>query len=299
MERGMPVMNKIFALGFFDGVHLGHQALLKECCHVAAQLSAKPCAITFQQHPQSLFSENPPKLINTHADRQELLKQFGMEAIFSYPVTKAIMGMPWESFLEELLNAGAVGFVCGRDFRFGNRGEGNAEKLERFCQAKNLTCRIVGDEMLDGLRVSSTHIRSLLEAGEMEQAVRFLGHPHVLTGQVVTGRKIGRTIGVPTANLSIPKDVVRLRHGVYACKATVDGQTFLAVTNVGSRPTVGGHVVTVEPWLLDFKGDLYGKELSLQFFAFLRPERKFDSLEELKAEIQKNAKQTREFFGKS
>ena len=153
--------------------------------------------------------------------------------------------------------------------------------------------------MLDGLRVSSTHIRSLLEAGEMAQAVRFLGHPHVLTGNVVAGRKIGRTIGIPTANLSAAKDVVQLRHGVYACKAIVEEKTFLAVTNVGSRPTVGGHVVTVEPWLLDFHGDLYGKKLTLEFYSFLRPERKFDSLEELKEEIRKNAQQTREFFEKS
>ena len=289
-------MNKIFALGFFDGVHLGHQALLKACCDLAQQLDAQPCAITFQQHPQALFSESPPKLINTHNDRQRLLRQYGMEAIFSYPVTKAVMGMHWEAFLEQLIHAGAVGFVCGRDFRFGNRGEGNAQKLECFCREQNLAFRVVGDQMLDGLRVSSTHIRTLLETGEMARAVRFLGHPHVLTGKVVAGRKIGRTIGIPTANLAIPKDVVELRHGVYACKAAVGEQTFLAVTNVGSRPTVGGHVVTVEPWLLDFQGDLYGKTLTLAFHSFLRPERKFDSLEELKAEIQKNARQTRKFF---
>ena len=289
-------MNKIFALGFFDGVHLGHQALLKECCALAELKKAQPCAITFQQHPQSLFVENPPRLINTNADRQRLMKSFGIQAVFSYPVTKAVMGMHWEAFLEELIQAGATGFVCGRDFRFGHRGEGNAEKLEGFCKERDLACRIVGDQMLDGLRVSSTHIRMLLENGEVEQAARFLGHPHILTGEVVTGRKIGRTIGIPTANLATAKEVAQLRHGVYACKAAVGEQTFLAVTNVGRRPTVGGHVVTVEPWLLDFKGDLYGKQLTLEFYSFLRPERKFDSLEELKEEIQKNALQTRKFF---
>lgn len=293
------MMRKIFALGFFDGVHLGHQALLKECCCLAHEMDAQPCAITFQQHPQSLFSKNPPKLINTNADRQRLLQEFGIKEVFSYPVTKAVMSMPWNTFLEDLLACDAVGFVCGNDFRFGNRGEGSAQKLEAFCKERNLAFRMVGDQTLDGLRVSSTHIRNLLEMGEMEQAVRFLGHPHILTGEVVKGRKIGRTIGVPTANLTIPKDVVRLRHGVYACKATVDGETFLAVTNVGNRPTVGGHVVTVEPWLLDFKGNLYGKTLSLEFYSFLRPERKFDSLEELKAEIQENARQTLEFFEKT
>ena len=292
----MPKMKKIFALGFFDGVHLGHQALLKACCELAEQLQAQPCAITFQQHPQSLFVQEPPKLINTNSDRQRLLRRFGIGPVFSYPVTREILGMPWDDFLNELTDYDAVGFVCGSDFRFGNRGEGNAQKLEAFCKERDLACQIVGDQMLDGLRISSTYIRTLLEAGEMEQAVRFLGHPHTLTGEVVAGRKIGRTLGIPTANLKLPEEVVHLRHGVYACKAIVGNSTYLAVTNVGHRPTVGGHVVTVEPWLLDFKGDLYGKTLTLEFYKFLRPEKKFDSLEALKEAIRENAEQTRNFF---
>lgn len=292
----MPKMKKIFALGFFDGVHLGHQALLKECCVLAGQMHASACAITFQQHPQSLFVQEPPKLINTNSDRQRLLRRYGIGPIYSYPVTREIMGMPWDDFLNELTDYDAVGFVCGSDFRFGNRGEGNAQKLEAFCKERNLACRIIGDQMLDGLRISSTYIRTLLEAGEMEQAVRFLGHPHVLTGEVVSGRKLGRTLGIPTANLLIPEDVVQLRYGVYACMAKVAGEAWPAVTNVGNRPTVGGHRVTVEPWLLGFEGDLYGKELTLEFHKFLRPEKKFDSLEALKEAIRENAEQTRSFF---
>lgn len=293
MERHV---NKIFALGFFDGVHLGHQALLNECRELSQRLGAQPCAITFQQHPQSLFSGNPPKLINTNEDRQRLLRQFGIAEVVSYPVTKSVMGMHWETFLEELLNAGAIGFVCGNDFRFGNRGEGNAQKLEAFCKERNLAFRLVGDQMLDGLRVSSTHIRNLLGAGEAEQAVRFLGHPHILSGEVISGRRIGRTIGVPTANLALPEEVLCPKLGVYACKAVVGNRSYPAVTNIGFRPTVGGHHITVEPWILNFDGDLYGKTLTLEFHSFLRPEKKFASLEELKAEIQKNAAQTLEFF---
>ena len=133
----------------------------------------------------------------------------------------------------------------------------------------------------------------------MEEANRFLGHPHVLSGEVTTGRKLGRTLGIPTANLLIPEGVVCPKHGVYACNAVVEGSEYLAVTNVGNRPTVGGHRVTVEPWLLDFDGDLYGKHLMLEFHSFLRAEKKFDSLEILKAEIQENARQTRKFFEKT
>lgn len=291
-------MKKIFALGFFDGVHLGHQALLEECCRLAREQEATACAITFQQHPQTLFTQTPPKRINELEGRIHLLRQYGIGPVYAYPVTKEVMSMSWQAFLDELVGFGAIGFVCGNDFRFGNRGEGNAQNLIAYCKERNLLCSIVEDQLLDGIRVSSTHIRRLLEAGELEEANRFMGHPHVLAGQVVSGRKLGRTIGVPTANLRLPEDVTELPHGVYACKAFVDGGEYLAVTNIGNRPTVNGHHVTVEAWLLDFDGDLYGKLLVLKFYKFLRPERKFASLEELQKEIQKNAAQTRKIFEK-
>ena len=292
-------MKKIFALGFFDGVHLGHQALLKTCLRLAESMGAKPCAITFDRHPQTMFVKNPPPLVNSLETRIHLLRQYGMEEVLVYPVTKEVMSTPWEMFLDDLVASGGAGFVCGSDYRFGCRGEGTAEKLKNYCVARGLCCSVVGDRMLDGVRVSSSHIRGLLEAGDMENANRFLGHPHILTGKVVSGRQLGRTIGVPTANLQLPEHTVALPHGVYACKVQVEQREYLAVTNIGCRPTVGGHRVTVEPWLLDFDGMLYEKELILKFHAFLRPERKFDSLEELKAEIQKNALQTRKFFEKT
>ena len=291
----MIVRKRIFALGFFDGVHLGHQALLRRCVEMAQEQGAVPTAITFSAHPQSLF-DHAPGLINTNEDRQRLLHSYGMEEILVYPVTKEVMSTSWEDFLHDLVAQGAAGFVCGKDFRFGHRGAGNAEKLKIFCSERSLACRILGDEMLDGLRVSSSHIRSLLEAGEMEQAVRFLGHPHILTGKVISGRKLGRTIGIPTANLSLPKEILLPKLGVYACRALLDGKSYTAVTNIGTRPTVGGNHVTVEPWLLDFDGDLYGKSLTLEFHKFLRPEQKFTDLNALKAQIQKDAAETYKLY---
>ena len=291
-------MKKIFALGFFDGVHLGHQALLNACLRLAESAGAEPCAITFDRHPQSLFTEESPRLVNTLEDRIRMLRRYGMAQVKVLPVIKEVMSTPWEKFLDDLVAEGAVGFVCGSDYRFGSRGEGTAEKLKDYCVARGLSCSVVGDLTLDGIRISSTHIRTLLEAGDVEQANRFLGHPHIMSGTVVSGRKLGRTIGVPTANLQLSGESVELPHGVYACKAWVDGRQCLAVTNIGCRPTVGGSHVTVEPWLLDFDGNLYEKTLVLEFYRFLRPERKFDSLEELKTEIQKNAAQTRKFFEK-
>lgn len=286
-------MKKMFALGFFDGVHLGHQKILAECCDLAKKTDATACAITFLQHPQTLFADTPPKLINTYADRERLLRQFGIGPIYAYPVTREIMGMPWKAFLEELVGYGAVGFVCGQDFRFGNRGEGDVRKLQSFCREKDLAVRVVDDQNLGGIRVSSTHIRSLLAAGDVEQAKNFLGHPHILSGCVVPGRQLGRTIGIPTANLAFPEELQPLPYGVYACKAEVEGAEYMAVTNIGTRPTVAGESVTVEPYLLDFAGDLYGKTLTLSFHKFLRPERKFPSLEELKTQIAADIAQAR------
>ena len=282
----------IYALGFFDGVHLGHQALLDACMHMAQAENAETAAITFQKHPKSLFIDMPPVLINAIEDRKALLQQYGMQSIRVLPVTKESMAQPWQDFLQELYADGAAGFVCGDDFRFGHKGEGDGEKLQAFCQEKGLRCVIVPEQTLNGVRISSTHIRSLIEAGDMKAAAEFLGHPHVLGGEVVPGRHIGRTIGVPTANVLIPEGVAVPRLGVYASTCAIDGHDYVAVTNIGSRPTVQGHQVRAESWILDFDGDLYGRHIALHFHKFLRPERKFDSLEALRAQIQLDAAET-------
>lgn len=283
---------KIYALGFFDGVHLGHQALLRQCVELAEMMEAAPAAITFQQHPMALFSATPP-LINHTPNRTALLRHYGIREVLELPVTEDVMSTQWRDFLGALLARGAVGFVCGDDFRFGHRGEGNAARLQAFCEERKLPCIIVPEQSMDGIRISSTHIRRLIEAGDMEAAAHFLGHPHILRGAVVAGRQLGRTIGVPTANILIPAGVAIPRLGVYACWAHFDGQQYMAVTNIGSRPTVGGHQTRAESWILDFSGDLYGKEVTLEFFRFLRPETKFASLEELKQQIQQDAATTR------
>ena len=287
---------RIYALGFFDGVHLGHQALLKECCRLAREKACAAAAITFDAHPQSLFSETPPALISTVRDRNLLLQSYGIDHIHTFPVAKEVMSTTWETFLEQLLQEGAVGFVCGEDFRFGHRGEGNAEKLRGFCAGHNLPCVIVPEQTIAGQRISSTLIRSFVEAGNMEQARAFLGHPHLLSGSVRHGRKLGRTLGVPTANLSIPAGVAVPKFGVYACRVVIDGTSYPAVANVGTRPTVSGNHITVEPWILDFTGDLYEKEIRLEFYAFLRSEIKFSDLDALKHQIHMDAAQTRRYF---
>ena len=150
---------------------------------------------------------------------------------------------------------------------------------------------------MDNLRISSSHIRTLVEAGDVETAMSFLGHPHIFSGEVVSGRQLGRTIGVPTANILLPEGVVVPKFGVYATTAQIQGKVYPAVTNIGSRPTVGGHQVRSESWLLNFDGDLYGKVITLEFHKFLRPEHKFDSLQDLQAQIHRDAEQMRKILG--
>ena len=283
----------IYALGFFDGVHLGHQELLKACCALAKEYGCSTAAITFDRHPKSLFTDNPTVLISTIPDRKLLLHRYGIESIRILPVTRQTMGLPWQEFVEMLLEDSAAGFVCGDDFHFGARGEGNAEKLCSFCQEKGLPCIVVPEQTVGTIRISSTYIRRQIETGDMATAVKFLGHPYTLTGTVIHGRKLGRKLGIPTANLHLPAGLAIPRFGVYACCILIDGVRYPAVTNIGTRPTVDGEGITVEPWILDYSGDLYGREITIEFYKFLRSEQKFPSLEALQAEIHKNAEETR------
>ena len=292
-------MNKtIFALGFFDGVHIGHQALLKVCREMASDRGCRCGAVTFGTHPETLVHHQAPVLINAPRDRELLLtEKFHMDTVVTLPFDENMRTMPWEDFLHMLCrDYGAVGFVCGDDFRFGFRGRGNAALLEKWCRKEGLPCAVVPEQTLDGIRVSSSYIRSQIETGDMATAVRFLGHPHILRGTVVHGKQLGRTLGVPTANLRLIPGMAVPRFGVYACRCIIDGVAYPAVTNVGTRPTVEGQSVTVEPWILDYTGDLYGREITLEFYYFIRPEQKFPDLEALKAEIHRNAEETRRYL---
>ena len=289
----------VLALGFFDGVHIGHGGLLRRTRETADRLGVPAAALTFDTHPDTLVSGHSVPLLNTPEDRAALMrKYYGIDEVLTLHFDRETMTQPWERFAEETLlgRYHAVHLICGHDFRFGDRGAGNPEKLAGFCAQHGIGFDRIDVIELDGAPVSSTRIRALLEAGDMAEAVRCLGHPHVLTGPVVSGRHLGRTIGIPTANLALPPQLLCPRHGVYAALACFDGRRLPAVVNLGSRPTVGGTHVTVEPWILDFDGDLYGRTLRLEFYTFLRPERKFDSLDELRAAILHNAEQTREFF---
>ena len=295
---------KVIALGFFDGVHLGHGALLRRVAERARELDAVPCAFTCDRSPAAALTGKTVPLLSGVDDRAALMRElYGIQEVIVAPFD-VMRQMDWQDFVEQYLKKelGVIHVVAGHDFHFGYKGEGTPQRLGEKCAELGIGCDIIPKVELDGIAVSSTHIRILVAAGDMEGAARFLGHPHVLSGKVVHGSELGRTLGTPTANLLVPEGVIAPAFGVYATRVFLPGgKTRLAVTNVGVRPTVNEDktAVTVEPWILDYHGDLYGQDIRVEFHAHLRPERKFPSVRALRDAILENAQQTREYFEKA
>ena len=292
---------RVIALGFFDGVHLGHGALLRRAAEKAKKRGCESAVFTFDRPPKEVITGIPCPLINSPEDRAELVRRlYGIDEMIMVPFDDEMRTTPWDRFVTDILvgRYGAVHLVAGHDHHFGHRNQGSPELLKEKCAELGLGCDIIPAVTLDGVTVSSTHIRKLLEEGDVETARAFLGHPHVLTQTVGHGRQLGRTIGIPTANLVAPPHVLLPKRGVYAAKITLpDGRAFGGVTNVGVRPTVNnGQDVTVEPWILDFDGDLYGQAIRVEFFRRLRDERKFESLDALRSQIETDAVKTREAY---
>ena len=292
---------RVIALGFFDGVHLGHAALLRRTVEEAEQRGVTPAVFTFAQPPKEVVTGIPCPLIGSPDDRKGLLERmFGIKDVIMVPFDHEMMTTTWEDFVTKILieRYHAVHLVAGHDHRFGHKNQGSPELLVEKCRELGLGCDIIPKVEVDGITVSSTYIRSLVGMGQMERAAKFLGHPHTLTQTVRHGRRIGHTIGVPTINLVIPPHVLVPSHGVYVTRVYLsDGSDYAAVTNVGTRPTVNnGTDITVEPWLLDFEGDLYGQTVRVEFHKRLRDEIRFDSLDALRRQIQTDAQATRDYF---
>ena len=299
----MVDIKRAVAIGFFDGVHIGHAALLEKTKQRALESGATPSVVSFDVHPDNLVFGAEVKLINSALGREDLIRRFfGIDNIVFLHFNRHMMTMPWDEFLDSLceeLNISHI--VVGHDFCFGHRGEGTAEKLRDYCAGHSLGCDVIPPVTLDGRIVSSTYIRTLIENGQMEEARRYLGHPHILTDTVHSGYHLGSRLGAPTINMYFPEGVLVPRHGVYATRVCLEGdESYPAVTNVGVRPTVGsGNRVSVESHLLDYSGNLYGRQARVEFFAFLREEQQFADYEKLSAQIARDAETAREYFEKN
>ena len=296
----MTETKRVLALGFFDGVHIGHAALLNKTKERAAALGAMPSVLSFDVHPDTLVRGGEVPLINSAIGREDIIRRcFGIENVVFIHFDRRVMHMPWQEFADHLIDELHVAWmVVGHDFCCGYRGEGTAQRLKDYCESRGLGCDIIEPVMLDGTLVSSTHIRELIAAGNIREANRFLGHPHSLCDTVHSGYHLGTRMGTPTINMFFPSGVLVPRHGVYATRVFIeDGQSYIAVTNVGIRPTVSDEdKVSVESYLLDYEGNLYGRQARVEFYEFLRPEQRFDSVEALGEQIHRDADNARAFF---
>ncbi len=292
----IPLPEKtILCLGNFDGVHLGHLALIREALRIKAlQENSIPCgAFCFWEHSADLLLEHPVARLTTAAERLELFKSAGLEFVI-YADFAALRDLPPEAFAKKVLagQCHCAAAVCGFNYRFGKGAAGTAEDLCRLLGAPVSVCPAV---KIDGDTVSSTRIRALIHSGEVAKAARLLGRPYALSAVVKHGKELGRKLGFPTANQDFPPLAAIPKHGVYITDCLLEGARYRGVSNVGNHPTVDSPKTTIncETYLVGYQGDLYGKPLTVNFLQFLRPEQTFASVEELKAQIAKDAETAR------
>ncbi|MBT9587826.1 bifunctional riboflavin kinase/FAD synthetase [bacterium] len=287
-----PAGSTSVALGFFDGFHRGHQAILAATCQ-----KLRPLTFTFRNHPACVISsERTPGLLTTSAERQTLLVGAGSEVVwcdFDRPFSQLSPEEFFQNILLDKLGAGRL--VSGSNYRFGHRASGDVALLRSLAQPLGIEVVTVPGVEEGGQWISSTRIRQCIGQGDLEQANRMLGRNFALSARVVRGDQRGRQLGFPTANLQLPVGKVVPAFGVYACWVERAGQRHAAVANLGVRPTVisNGEAV-LEVHLLDFDGDLYGEHLYVELTHFLRPEQRFADLDELKAQIERDRDRARE-----
>lgn len=276
------------ALGFFDSVHYGHRRLIETVRREAARAGCASAVFTFSNNAYKQFNPDS-KLIYIYPERAHILAGLGVDYLFSCPFDKTFKDTDCKVFLDRLTATFPIrGFVCGYDYLFGAGGEGDTAYLAEYCRQKNIALTVVPEITLDGVRVSSTGIKALLNAGEIDKANTFLVDPYFIRAKVVHGRGVGRLFGYPTVNLYVSHAKHIIRHGVYRTEAEIDGKLYRAVTNVGEKPTFGENTVSVESFIDGDVGDLYEKVVTLRFYRYLREIRKFSSPEALGEQIQKD-----------
>ena len=287
-KKGVPV---VAVLGNFDGVHRGHQSLFVEAVRLAGELGAIPVLYTFSNHPaNALAGRIVAPSITTNAERLEFFEKFGFELTVMDPFKPSTAALAPHDFIEHLLleTLGCVGIVCGFHYHFGARGGGDAALMQLACAELGIAASIMPPVLQDGRVISSTWIRECVLDGNVGRASMLMGHPYMLRATVVKGARLGTKLGVPTINQQFPEEKLRPALGVYYTNVAVDGKVYKGATNVGSRPTVAGQGVNAETHIIDFDGDLYGREIEIQFLRKLRDERKFDNVEMLKLQLQKD-----------
>lgn len=275
------------AIGKFDGIHIGHRALL-QCIINKKKENMRAVVFTFSPSPEEFFRGQLLPAIDTAQEKRDNFAKMGVDILIEYPLTKESAAISPQSFMEDILfnglNAGYV--VSGRDLSFGNKGAGNADMLQAFAAEKDFVYEMIDKVCIDGNEVSSTSVREAVVKGDMEKVCRMLGRRYCVGGEVVHGKALGRTIQMPTINIIPAKEKLLPPSGVYATVTLIDGREYPGVTNIGVKPTVTDErVVGVETHLFDFDENVYGKYVVTELVSYIRPEKRFASVEDMLTQI--------------
>lgn len=287
---------QVLAIGEFDGIHLGHQEVIRRALQTAQRMQIPASIMTFHPHPKEVLGQQKyTQLLTPSKQKEHVLSEMGLDNSYLIAFDSDFMKVTPEEFVENMLipmNVNTV--IVGFDFTFGFRGAGTPDTLCELA-AGRFAVEVIRPFQLNGCKVSSTLVRECLQNAQLEEANRLLGRPYTITGTVVTGDGRGRTIGFPTANIEMSESFVIPALGVYAVKVTVDGEVYNAVMNVGKKPTFVEDLEkpTLEAHLFDFSRSIYGSAVSVEFITFLRPERKFGSVDELVTQIRTDADKAR------
>ena len=277
------------AIGKFDGIHLGHQKLIQKIIEQKAK-GYLATVFTFDTSAAAFFG-GEEKELTTREEKRIVFEKMGVDVLIEFPLNRETAATEPVEFVQRyLVSQMQAAYICaGTDLSFGRRGAGNYELLQQYADSYGYQVELIDKVRMDGEEVSSTRIREAVRTGQMEAAARMLGTPYSVSGTVEHGRRLGRTLGMPTANLLPEQDKLLPPNGVYYSKVLMGGRIYRSITNIGCKPTVSeNHIMGVETYLYDFAGDIYGKDITVQLLAFRRPEMKFDGMDSLKAQMQKD-----------
>ena len=288
----------VVALGCFDGVHIGHKAVISEAVRISKEISAKSAVWTFDSPPRNFFTPSASPIITDRDEKRRLMRSLGIDVFVSVPFDLAISKLSARDFFIDILlkKLNAVHIVCGFNYSFGTKGEGNVALLKELCREYGVGISCISPIDINGVSVSSSVIRSAVEQGDMDTAKKYLGRPYAINTLVINGQKLGRRLGFPTINQVFKDGILVPRNGVYVTRVSISSKKYFGITNVGVRPTVGGSVLCAETHIFNFSGDLYGKKLRVEFLHFMRPETKFASLEELSERVHLDIAEAKEFI---
>jgi riboflavin kinase/FMN adenylyltransferase len=287
--------------GTFDGVHIGHKKILSRLQEISQLSGGETVVLTFWPHPRMVVSEDSQglQLLSTIDEKIELFSQLGIQHLAIVPFTRAFSELSSEEFIQSILldKIGTKKLVIGYDHRFGKNREGSFDFLRKNCSLYGFEVEEIPRQDIEETAISSSRIRKALLTGHIQEANELLGRPYTLSGTIVKGKQLGRTIGFPTANLH-PQESYKLipQNGVYVVRATYQGDTFNGMLNIGVRPTVDGTSRTIEANLFDFDKEIYGEDLKLELLHYLRPEQKFDGLPALISQINADRESTLQFL---